>query len=57
MLPITLVSTLYEGNFKQHLKDNSWFREFKSEYITKKRLIINNLDSTQELEDILNDLE
>ena len=56
MLPITLVSTLYEGNFKQHLKDNSWFREFKSEYITKKRLIINNLDSTQELEDILNEL-
>lgn len=56
MLPITLISTLYEGNFKQHLKENPWFREFKSDYITKKRLIINNLDSTQELEDILNEL-
>lgn len=56
MLPITLVSTLYEGNFKQHLKENPWFRQFKSKYITKKRLIINNLESTQELEDILNEL-
>jgi hypothetical protein len=56
MLPITLVSTLYEENFKQHLKDNSWFREFQSKYITKKRLIINNLYSTKELEDILNEL-
>lgn len=56
MLPITLVSTLYEENFKQHLKENPWFREFKSDYIVKKRLIINNLNSTQELEDILNEL-
>lgn len=55
MLPITLVSTIYEANFKQHLKENLWFRNFKSKYITKKRLIINNLDSTQELEDILNE--
>lgn len=53
---ITLTTILYEGNFKFHLKENSWFRKFKSEYITKKRLIINNLDSTQELEDILNEL-
>jgi hypothetical protein len=53
---ITLVSTIYEANFRQHLKENSWFRKFESKYITKKRLIINNLISTQELEDILNEL-
>lgn len=53
---ITLTTILYEGNFKFHLKENPWFREFKSKYITKKRLIVNNLQSTQELEIILNDL-
>jgi hypothetical protein len=53
---ITLTTILYEGNFRFHLKENPWFRNFKSKYITKKRLLINNLESTQEFEDILNDL-
>jgi hypothetical protein len=53
---ITLTTILYEGNFRFHLKENPWFRNFKSKYITKKRLLINNLSSTQEFEDILNDL-
>jgi hypothetical protein len=52
---ITLTTILYEGNFRFHLKENLWFRNFKSKYITKKRLLINNLESTQEFEDILND--
>ena len=53
---ITLTTILYEGNFRFHLKENPWFRKFKSKYVSKKRLLINNVSSTQELEDILNDL-
>jgi hypothetical protein len=53
---ITLTTILYEGNFRFHLKENPWFREFKSKYVSKKRLLINNVSSTQELENILNDL-
>jgi hypothetical protein len=53
---ITLTTILYEGNFRFHLKENPWFRNFKSKYITKKRLLVNNLESTQEFGDILNNL-
>jgi hypothetical protein len=53
---ITLTTILYEKNFRFHLKENPWFREFNSKYITKKRLVVNNLTSTQEFEDILNEL-
>jgi hypothetical protein len=53
---ITLTTILYEKNFRFHLKENSWFKNFKSNYITKKRLLVNNLNSTQEFEDILNEL-
>lgn len=53
---ITLTTILYENNFRFHLKENPWFREFNSKYITKKRLLVNNLTSTQEFEDILNEL-
>lgn len=52
---ITLTTILYEGNFRFHLKENNWFKNYKSNYITKKRLLINNLSSTNELEDILNE--
>jgi hypothetical protein len=53
---ITLTTILYENNFRFHLKENPWFREFNSKYIAKKRLLVNNLTSTQEFEDILNEL-
>ena len=53
---ITLTTILYENNFRFHLKENPWFRQFNSKYITKKRLLVNNLTSTQEFEDILNEL-
>lgn len=53
---ITLTTILYENNFRFHLKENPWFKEFNSKYITKKRLLVNNLTSTQEFEDILNEL-
>ena len=53
---ITLVSTLYEGNFKQHLTEDGWFFKYKSEYITKKRLIVNNILSVDEFLSIVNRL-
>lgn len=56
MLPITLVSTLYEGNFKQHLKEDGWFFRYQSKYITKKRLIVNNLFSLDEFNQLIDNL-
>jgi len=56
MPEITLVSTLYEGNFKQHLNEDGWFFKFESKYITKKRLIVNNLYSIDEFNSIVNNL-
>jgi hypothetical protein len=43
---ITLNTILYEGNFNKFLNDDCWFFKFKSKFITKKLLTINNLIST-----------
>jgi hypothetical protein len=43
---ITLNTILYEGNFDEFLVEDCWFFTFKSKFITKKLLTINNLTST-----------
>lgn len=42
---ITLNCILYDGNYEQVVSKDSWFFTFKSDYITKKRLTINNLEN------------
>lgn len=53
---ITLVSTLYEANYEQHLRKDGWFLNFNSEFITKKRLIVNNLYSLDKFKSLIDDL-
>lgn len=54
---ITLTTILYEGNFIDFLKEETWFFTFKSKYITKKQLIINNLVSTDLFNKIIDKLK
>lgn len=43
-----LTTTLYEKNFRQILKPDNWFFNFKSSIITKKLFIVNNISSHTE---------
>lgn len=56
MKEITLTSTVYEANFRQHLREEGWFFTYNSPYITKKRLIVNNLFSMQEFHSLVDKL-
>ena len=48
---ITLTTIIYDGNFKNILRDDSWFLNFKSKYVTKKRLNVNNILNKNEFEE------
>jgi hypothetical protein len=54
---ITLNTILYEGNFVKYLTDDCWFFTFKSKYITKKLLTINNLTSIELFNELINKLK
>lgn len=53
---ITLTTIIYDGNFKNILRDDSWFLNFKSKYVTKKRLNVNNISNKNEFEDYVNNM-
>ena len=38
-----LTTALYEKNFRHVLKSDNWFFNFKSDIITKKLFIVNNI--------------
>ena len=40
-----LTAALYEKNFRHVLKSDNWFFNFKSDIITKKLFIVNNISS------------
>ena len=40
-----LTTALYEKNFRHVLKSDNWFFNFKSDIITKKLFIVNNISS------------
>lgn len=53
---ITLSTIVYEGNFRKLLKPDSWFLNYNSKYISKKRLNVNNIQSIEEFESLLKDI-
>ncbi len=53
---ITLTTILYEGNFDEILSDESWFINFKSQLITNKIIVVNNLISKDRFLTKLNNL-
>ena len=53
---ITLSTIIYEGNFRKILKSDSWFLNYNSKYISKKRLNINNIQSITEFESLLKEI-
>lgn len=53
---ITLNTIIYEGNFNEFLKSDNWFFSFKSKYITRKLITVNNLTSTDEFNKKINEL-
>ncbi len=53
---ITLTTIIYDGNFKNILRDDSWFLNFKSKYVTKKRLNVNNISNKNEFEQYVNNM-
>jgi hypothetical protein len=54
---ITLNTIIYEGNFREFLKEDCWFFKFKSDLITKKMITINNVNSKDEFDDKVNELK
>ena len=50
---ITLSTIIYEGNFREILKPDSWFLNYNSKYISKKRLNVNNIQSVEDFEYLL----
>lgn len=54
---ITLTTIIYEGNFRKILNESSWFLNFQSSFITKKRLNINNITSKNEFLDTVKNLQ
>jgi hypothetical protein len=54
---ITLNTILYEGNFINFLKPDTWFFKFKSEFITKKLITVNNLKSIELFTQKINELK
>jgi hypothetical protein len=50
---ITLSTIVYEGNFRKLLQEDSWFLNYKSKYISKKRLNFNNVYSVEEFYSLL----
>jgi hypothetical protein len=50
---ITLSTIVYEGNFRKLLQEDSWFLNYKSKYISKKRLNVNNVYSIEEFQYLL----
>ena len=54
---ITLNTILYEGNFRQHLNENSWYFKFNSKFDIKRRLTINNLTSIDEFNFLLSKIK
>jgi hypothetical protein len=53
---ITLSTIVYEGNFRKLLKSDSWFINYNSKYISKKRLNVNNIQSIEEFESLLKEI-
>jgi len=45
---ITLVTTLYEKNFRHILNYDNWFIKYENPLISKKLFIVNNIDSVEE---------
>lgn len=54
---ITLNTIIYEGNFNEFLKSDNWFFTFKSKYITKKLITVNNLTSIDKFNEKINELK
>jgi len=54
---ITLSTIVYEGNFRKLLKPDSWFLNYNSKYISKRRLNINNIQSIEEFESLLKEIK
>ena len=54
---ITLNTIIYEGNFNEFLKSDNWFFTFKSKYITKKLITVNNLTSIGKFNEKINELK
>jgi len=53
---ITLNTIVYEGNFRDVLSVGGWFLGFKSEYITKKMITVNNIQSKEEFNEMIDRL-
>lgn len=53
---ITLNTIIYEGNFNDFLKEDNWFFTFKSKYVTRKLITVNNLSSFDEFNKKVNEL-
>lgn len=50
---ITLNTIVYEGNFRDVLSVGGWFLDFKTKYITKKMITVNNINSKDEFKEII----
>lgn len=50
---ITLNTIVYEGNFRDVLSLGGWFLGFTSKHITKKMITVNNIDSINEFNEML----
>jgi hypothetical protein len=53
---ITLNTIIYEGNYNDFLKESNWFFNFESKYISKKTITVNNLNSIDNFQNRINDL-
>jgi hypothetical protein len=50
---VTLTTIIYEGNFRNILREDSWYMNFTSKYITKKRLNVNNISEISEFNNLV----
>jgi hypothetical protein len=53
---VTLTTIIYDGNFKNILRDDSWFLNFENKYVTKKRLNVNNISNKVEFDQYVNNM-
>jgi hypothetical protein len=54
---VTLTTTVYEKDFRLVLNKNSWYYNIDNPLITKKIIIINNINSTEEFLKLKNEFE
>lgn len=54
---ITLNTIIYEGNFKNVLKEDSWFFKFENHFISKKLITVNNVTSLDRIETLIFNLK